>query len=172
MHGLLETLRGVLGLGAESKDLTFLQISLRGVIVLVVSLAILRCGSKRTLARKTPFDHCPAHHYRFRPGARHQWVRAVFRDPRRKFFVVVMTHRLLGSVACRWHALGALIKGRPNVILQDGKLNRTAMRQHHISDHDFDEDMRLRAQIDDKAKLKLARVERSGDISFIKAKED
>lgn len=171
MHGLLETLSSVLGLGAEPKNLTLLQISLRGIIVLVVSLAILRCGSKRALARKTPFDTVlliiiASVLARAINGS------APFFATLGGSFVVVMTHRLLGSVACRWHALGALIKGRPNVILQDGKLNRRAMRQHHISDHDFDEDMRLRAQIDDKAKLKLARVERSGDISFIKAKED
>jgi len=32
----------------------------------------------------------------------------------------------------------------------------------------LDEDMRLNAQIDDLSNIRLARVERSGDISFIK----
>jgi len=42
------------------------------------------------------------------------------------------------------------------------------MRQNHLSMHDLEEDMRLDAHIDDLSKVRLARVERSGDISFIK----
>src|SRR5438477_10124122 len=46
----------LLGLGAEPKDLTFLQISLRGIIVFLATLAMLRIGHKRSLARKPAFD--------------------------------------------------------------------------------------------------------------------
>src|SRR5438046_9224151 len=45
-----------LGLGAQPKDLTFLQISLRGIIVFLATLAMVRIGHKRSLARKTAFD--------------------------------------------------------------------------------------------------------------------
>ena len=45
-----------LGLGAQPKDLTFLQISLRGIIVFLATLAMIRIGHKRSLARKTAFD--------------------------------------------------------------------------------------------------------------------
>src|SRR5213078_1888891 len=46
----------LLGLGVEPKDLTFTQISLRGIIVFLVTLATVRLGHKRSLSRKTPFD--------------------------------------------------------------------------------------------------------------------
>src|ERR1700681_2998361 len=46
----------LLGLGLEPKDLTLFQISLRGVIVFIVTLAMVRLGHKRSLARKTAFD--------------------------------------------------------------------------------------------------------------------
>src|SRR5207248_3777938 len=46
----------LLGLGAEPKDLTFIQISLRGIIVFVATLAMVRLGHKRSLSHKTPFD--------------------------------------------------------------------------------------------------------------------
>jgi uncharacterized membrane protein YcaP (DUF421 family) len=42
------------------------------------------------------------------------------------------------------------------------------MRLNHISEHDLEEDMRLDAETEDLSKIKVARVERSGDISFIK----
>jgi uncharacterized membrane protein YcaP (DUF421 family) len=42
------------------------------------------------------------------------------------------------------------------------------MLRNHISTHDLQEDLRLDAQLDDLSGIRVARVERSGDISFIK----
>ncbi|MGC2626388.1 MAG: hypothetical protein WA269_06080 [Candidatus Udaeobacter sp.] len=42
------------------------------------------------------------------------------------------------------------------------------LRINHISTHDLDEDMRLSVDTDDVSRIRLVRVERSGDISFIK----
>ena len=54
------------------------------------------------------------------------------------------------------------------MILRNGRLDHAAMRRNHVSEHDFEEDMRLSAKTEDRSKLEIARVERSGDISFIK----
>jgi uncharacterized membrane protein YcaP (DUF421 family) len=43
------------------------------------------------------------------------------------------------------------------------------MLREHISEHDLEEDMRLDAETEDLSKIQVARLERSGDISFIKA---
>src|SRR5437773_12523303 len=45
-----------LGLSVEPKDLTFVQISVRGIIVFLATLIMVRLGHKRSLAHKTPFD--------------------------------------------------------------------------------------------------------------------
>jgi uncharacterized membrane protein YcaP (DUF421 family) len=42
------------------------------------------------------------------------------------------------------------------------------MRRNHVSTHDLEEDLRLNGHIDDVSQVRLARIERSGDISFIK----
>ena len=49
-------LPAALGLGQEATTLTFVQISLRGVIVFMATLAIIRCGDRRFLSQKTAFD--------------------------------------------------------------------------------------------------------------------
>ena len=70
MDALYNLIDPWLGLRAQPKDLTFLQISLRGIIVFLATLAMIRIGHKRSLARKTAFDgaHC---HPRVGPVARH-----------------------------------------------------------------------------------------------------
>jgi hypothetical protein len=50
---LLHTLPGI---GTEPKELTFLQVSVRGAIVFLAALIMVRLGSKRSLAEKTAFD--------------------------------------------------------------------------------------------------------------------
>ncbi len=54
------------------------------------------------------------------------------------------------------------------MLVQNGRLERKNMFWNHISKHDLEEDMRLDAKTEDLSKIRTARLERSGDISFIK----
>src|SRR5262245_23442408 len=56
MNAFWNSFETLLGLGVEPRDLTFVQISLRGIVVFLVTLATVRLGHKRSLSRKTPFD--------------------------------------------------------------------------------------------------------------------
>ena len=82
--------------------------------------------------------------------------------------VLVVLHRLFAFFTFYSHRFGILVKGRPNVIVRNGQRDVSMMWRNHVSTHDSDEDMRLGAHIDDLSKVQITRVERSGDISFIK----
>ena len=56
MNAFWNSFDTLLGLSVEPKDLTFVQISLRGIIVFLATLIMVRLGHKRSLAHKTPFD--------------------------------------------------------------------------------------------------------------------
>jgi uncharacterized membrane protein YcaP (DUF421 family) len=84
-------------------------------------------------------------------------------------FILVLLHRLFGMAAYYSHAFGILVKGKPVVLVQEGRLQRRNMLQEYVSEHDLEEDMRLDAETEDLSKIQVARLERSGDISFIKA---
>ena len=167
MDTLWNTLSAVMGIGSEPKNLTFLQISLRGIIVLLAALAMLRLGHKRSLARKTPFDAVllvilASVLARTINGS------APFLATLGGSFVIVMLHRLLAAAAYYSHPIGVLLKGKPEVIVQDGRMLRNVMRKNHVSEHDLEEDLRLDAQCESIEQVRVARIERSGDISFIK----
>ena len=158
----------LLGLGAEPRDLTFIQISLRGIIVFLATLIMIRLGHKRSLARKTAFDAVLI------VILASVLSRAI--NGSSAFFatiggsvVIVLVHRLLAFIAYHSHWFGCLIKGTPEIIVENGEPIFPIMRRNHISQHDLDEDLRLRAKMDDISSVKVARVERSGDISFIRA---
>ena len=167
MNALWNSFETLLGLGVEPKDLTFIQISLRGIVVFLVTLIMVRLGHKRSLSRKTPFDAVllvilAAVLSRAINGS------AAFFATIGGGVVLVLLHRLFARFAYYSHRFGILVKGRPDIIVRDGECDFQMMRRNHLSIHDLEEDMRLNGHIDDLSKIRLARVERSGDISFIK----
>jgi uncharacterized membrane protein YcaP (DUF421 family) len=157
----------LLGLGVEPKELTFLQISIRGIIVFVATLLMIRLGHKRSLARKTPFDAVlivilASVLSRAINGS------AAFFATLGGSVVIVLVHRLFALIAYHSHAFGILIKGRPEIVVENGNLVMDTMRRNHISKHDLEEDLRLDAELENISQVQVGRVERSGDISFIK----
>jgi uncharacterized membrane protein YcaP (DUF421 family) len=168
MNTISQLFEGLLGLGVEPKESTFVQISLRGIIVFVATLVMVRVSSKRSLAEKTAFDAV------LLVIIASVLARAI--NGSAPFFptlgtglVLVILHRLLGVAAYYSHGFGILIKGKAVVLVENGKLQRRNMRLNQISEHDLEEDMRLDARTEDLSGVKVARIERSGDISFIKA---
>ena len=51
-----EGVRQFLGLGLEPKYLTFVQISVRGIVVLIAALIMVRLVDRRFLAKLSAFD--------------------------------------------------------------------------------------------------------------------
>src|SRR5437762_2618712 len=98
---------------------------------------------------------------------RNQWFGRIFcHNWRRRGFSPASP--LFAHMAYYSHAFGILVKGKPEIIVRDGECDFQMMRRNHVSVHDLEEDMRLNGNIDDLSQVRLARVERSGDISFIK----
>src|SRR2546430_12417562 len=167
MNALWNSFETLLGLGVEPKDLTFIQISLRGIVVFLVTLITVRLGHKRSLSRKTPFDAVllvilAAVLSRAINGS------AAFFATLGGGVVLVLVHRLFAFLTFYSHGFGMLVKGKPDVILRDGQCDLDVMRRNHVSTHDLDEDMRLSAHTDDISAIRIARVERSGDGKCIK----
>ena len=167
MNAFYDFVNPLLGLGAEPKDLTFVQISLRGIIVFLATLIMIRLGHKRSLARKTAFDAVLI------VILASVLSRAI--NGSSAFFatlggglVIVLVHRLFAALAYYSHWFGVLIKGSPDLIIDDGDLILKGMRRNHISRHDLEEDLRLAAKTENLNDIRTGYVERSGDISFIK----
>src|SRR5262245_49022404 len=162
-----QLLHTLLGIGTEPKDLTFLQVSIRGIIVFIATLIMMRVGNKRSLAEKTAFDAVLVVIIGSMLARAINGSEAFF-PTLGTGFVLVFLHRLFGLAAYYSHTFGILVKGKPVLLVQGGKLQRRNMLWEHISKHDLEEDMRLDAETEDLSKIQVARLERSGDISFIK----
>jgi uncharacterized membrane protein YcaP (DUF421 family) len=160
----------VLGLGLESKDISVLQMSLRAVIVYVVTVVIVRLGKKRFMGRTTAFDVILG----IMLGSivsRAITGNAPFFPALAASAVLVAMHWLFSGVALQWHGFGWAIKGAPELLVRDGTMDEQVMRKAHMTEHDLWEDLRGKS-VSDLKQVSEAHLERSGQLSVIKAKPE
>ncbi|HST30663.1 MAG TPA: YetF domain-containing protein [Chthoniobacterales bacterium] len=167
MDAFTNLLQAVIGPDGQPKELTLLQLCLRAFIIFLLGLAMVRVGDRRSLSEKTGFDTL----FLVLIGAilaRAVNGSAAFLTTLGCAFFLMLVHRVFAFVAFRSHPFGNLIKGDDVELVRDGKVEWRTMKKHLVSKHDLEEDLRLNAATEDINKIKVARLERSGDISFIK----
>lgn len=150
---------------ADSNDITVAQMALRGVMIYIAIIVIVRLGKKRFLGRATAFDIVLAVMLGSIASRAITGNVAVL-PALAACAAMVALHWLVSAIAMRWHGIGGIIKGQPRVIVRDGKVDHEAMRAAHLSEHDLDEERR-RHDVASLDEVVEARLERSGDISFI-----
>src|SRR5438132_12397201 len=116
MNTFSQSIGALLGLGVEPKELTFLQVSLRGVIVFIVTLIMVRLSRKRSLAEKTAFDAALIVVIAS-VLARAINASAPFVPTLIVGSVLVLLHRILAIGACLSHAVAILPKRESVLVL-------------------------------------------------------
>ena len=160
-------LNSVLGLETQAQNLNFGQIALRAVIVFISALIMLRLGDKRFLSQKTVFDAVLGF-ILASVLARAVNGSSAFFATIGGGFVLVGMHRLLARLSRQWHWFGNLVKGHCEQVINDGMVIKRAMRQNNISEHDLFEDLRMNGNVSEIEKVKVAYVERNGQISVVR----
>ena len=164
MKALQLNLNEWMGLGLDPKDLTLSQLVLRAIVVFGTMYFMVRIAGRRFVAQKNVFDVVLAFLVasllaRAINGSASFWANIGLG------FIIAVGYRVIAWVACEVPIFGTLLKGRAVEIVVNGEVKRTALKKHHVSRHDLEEDLRLAGNVGDPAAVKLARLERSGDIS-------
>jgi uncharacterized membrane protein YcaP (DUF421 family) len=148
----------------------FWQMALRAVIVYVVTLIMVRLGKKRFMGKATAFDMILG----IMLGSivsRAITGNAPLVPSLAATAALIVLHSALTAVACRWHGFGEMIKGRPRVLVRDGRKDEEAMRTTHLTNLDLEEDLRRHGMTGIEG-IAEARLERNGDISIVKSKQE
>lgn len=169
MQSLLDVLKSLVGIGAD--ELSVFQILVRCVLIYVIGIALVRMGKKRFLGKIAAFDTVLA----IIIGS--LLSRAItdtnyFLKILAACLLLILLHRVFSLVAAYSDEFGNLIKGHDRVILRDGELLWDAMKKSNLSEQDVMQSLRLNAKTEDVSKIKMARIERNGDISVIMEKEN
>jgi uncharacterized membrane protein YcaP (DUF421 family) len=155
-----------MGLGLEPKDLTFIQISLRAIIVFLVSLVVIRVANRRFLAKMSAFDTLLGF-ILASMLARAVNGSAAFFPTLGAGFVLVALHAVIASLSFRWAWIGLLVKGRSGILVKNGTVDPVLMRRHKIPEHDLMEEARLHGAVLELGDIRQATIERNGQVSVV-----
>ena len=171
LQALWEQVRGLLELGSNAGDTGAIASVLRTIIVYGFTLAIIRLGSKRFLSKATAFDVIVA----IMLGS--VMSRAIngstpFFATLLAGFVLLGMHWLFALLAYRTDWFGSYVKGERILLIKEGEIQRDGMRRGSITHEDLTQAIRLNTHQTDPSKIKLAYLERGGQISVIPFKRE
>jgi uncharacterized membrane protein YcaP (DUF421 family) len=141
------------------------HIVMRAVLVYLAGIAIVRIGKSRLIGRISALDVLIGFVLGSLMG-RGITGSASLSGTGASCATIVAMHWLLTLMACRWHWFGDLVKGRSHLIVQDGQPLPGALRRHHLSPHDLEEEFRLRG-VADIRQVREAFKERNGEVSVL-----
>lgn len=166
MTGWMETIHALIGHSGET--LTLMQMLLRGIVVFILGLALIRLAAPRIFSRATPIDIVLAvvigsNLSRTLTG------NAPFFETMTVTAILVLTHSVLARLAARFRPLGTLVKGKPRILAKHGDVNWSAMQACALGQRDLLAAVRSAGgqRLDE---IDLAVLERSGDIKVVLAK--
>jgi uncharacterized membrane protein YcaP (DUF421 family) len=167
MEILKHQLSPALGIGTAPQDFTVAQLCFRALIVCGVMYAMIRIAGRRFMAQKNAWDVLLAFVMasllaRAINGSTTFWENLVLG------LVIAFVYRLIAWLACEFEGFGRLLKGQPVLLVSEGIVKTEALKKHHVSPHDLQEDLRLAGGVESSEAVQIARLERSGDISVIR----
>lgn len=157
----------IVRLFGEGENQTVLQMSLRAMVIFIITLILLRIAGRRSFGMKSPFDNIivillGAILSRAVVGA------SEFLPTIGAATVIAVLHRLgawLGALNLRF---GVLIKGQKIVLFKNGRLDSDNMRRALISESDLYASLRNNMNVESFDSIESAYMENNGQISFVK----
>lgn len=147
-----------------------LQLCVRAVLLFAFGVLCIRIAGRRTFAHYSPLDIIVA----LIVGSSISRVmtgKAAFFPALSATLVLVIVHRLVAVATLRWNWLSWLVKERPIRIIEEGRVDKDAMRRANLSEEDLREAIRLE-QAADPSDVELATAEAGGKVSVVRSKHD
>lgn len=157
--------------GRDPDTITWWQMAVRGAIVFLYSVTLVRLGGARIFGRNTSLDIVLA----VLLGSslsRALTANAPFVPTLAATAALVGLHMLMAALTRRSRRLGHLVKGEEVKLVEDGAIRWEAMAKAQLTEHELMEGLRLRGGTDDLGRVAAAYLERNGQISVIRRREE
>ncbi|MFL5745854.1 MAG: DUF421 domain-containing protein [Niastella sp.] len=156
-----------LQLFGQGTDLTALQMSMRGITIFILALALIRISGRRSFGLHTPLDNIitillGAVLSRAVVGAS-PFIPVII-----CCLVIVLIHRLLGFLVSRNEKLSSIIEGDKMLLFKDGHFVDENMKRAQVCKENVMQGVRESASTEDLSKIDRVYIERNGVISVIK----
>ena len=154
-----------------SNTVPWWELILRGIIIYAVVLGMLRITGKRQVGQLSPFDlvlllllsNSVQNAMNGGDNSVHGGIISAA--------TLVALNYIVGFATFRSKKFEALIEGRPQILIHNGKVDETIMRSAQMTHHELESALR-RAGCICAAEVKLAVLENNGEISVVQKMAD
>ena len=153
--------------GASADTILWWQMSVRAILIFFAALLLVRFGGKRAFGKNTSFDIVLSVILGSNMS-RALTANAPFLPTLAASAAIVILHMILAKTSFYSRLVGHLIKGNEDRLVESGAIRWPAMRKNNLTEHDLMEALRS-AGVDQLAAVRAAYIERSGQISVIRA---
>jgi uncharacterized membrane protein YcaP (DUF421 family) len=171
VNGPVQTLENfldhLLGLNVDASELEFAQMAWRSVVVFGLAVLLARLGARRLLSRNAGFDIMLVVALGSVLSRANNGNSAIFPTLGVSALLVGL-HHVLATLAFHSHWFSEFVKGRPHVLVRDGKVDRAEMGRTKFTDDDLDENLRLHGNVRGPGDVAEARLERNGAVSVVR----
>lgn len=152
--------------GDQGPHIAWWQMCIRAAIIFVYAVALYRLVPRRSFAGLTPFD-IGLTVILGSSLSRALTGNAPLLPTLAATILLVALHAGLATLAPRSRLVSLAIKGRPVLLIRDGKVDERAARRARLGPRDLEEELRLEG-VADPAEVKEARLERNGAVSVLR----
>lgn len=162
----VEWLSSALGLGLNVADVNPPQMVLRTCIIYLFTLFALKLGKRRFLGKNSPFDIVVM----IVIGSvmsRAINGNAPFVPTLASCIALILAHRLVAWFTSRLRFIARMLEGEPRTLVDNGRIDWEAMRQHDITEHDLHSALRELTHTDQLQPVKAIVLEPNGKLSVV-----
>ncbi|MDO1530248.1 hypothetical protein QMK61_15530 [Fulvimonas sp. R45] len=141
--------------------------ALRGVVVYLAVLAMLRLSGKRSFGDLSPFNIVVLIVVGGSLRTAIVGKDASLIGPLIAVAAILLVNKAFGWLGARWLAFNRLVGGSPAVLARRGRRDPAALRRHDIGDPEFERELHA-AGLEDESTVLLARLEPNGKITLIR----
>ena len=153
-------------LGLDAEKLNIWQMGLRAAVIYVAALIMVRLADERRFVGKyAAFDVILSIIFGSTLSRAINGTSAFF-ETIFAAFILVLVHWLFSTLAFRYTKFEKYIKGKQQLLIENGQLCRKTMQACHITKEDLVSTLRLKCQTGELTQVQRACLERNGDISF------
>jgi uncharacterized membrane protein YcaP (DUF421 family) len=148
----------------------FYWVMLRGLIIYLGGLVLIRISGKRFLSKESPFDVILA----FILGSTlSRGINGSASVAVSLFAVIILVllHAFISLLTFYFPKISKIVKGDAAVLVRDGIVQQKAMQQYYLTEGDLLEALRLKGHLDRPDQAKVVNFERSGSFSIIPKKK-
>lgn len=166
MNDFYDSIASILGIGTDTAELGYMQLTARAVTIYLATLLLIRLGRNRFLGKNTAFDVVLGFIFGSMLSRAINGSDTLFQTVVAAG-VMLAVHWLVSYLGSRSERVDHLLEGRARELVRDGEVDEKALSRALMNREELATSLRLTGHVGDVTEVQRAVLERNGEVSVL-----